>query len=423
MKNRMTSAAVALAALVAGAADFAPKANDGKAIQAAIDAAHAAGGGRVVLEKGTYVSGTLDLKSHVELHVSEGTTILGHSDFNKYDDVDDPRIGKQPEKCTKVFISCMDAEDVAITGGGTIDGQGPMFYNTNVPPWSIRYEKPPTPRPRMLQFYKCRHVRFTDVTFKDSPGWTCWMRNCEDIEVSRLKIHGDLKMINNDGLHFDGCKRIRVGDSDFRTGDDSIVFRAITAPDGNLYDELGEDLVVSNCVLHSACQGVRLGCPSDGLIRNALFKNCAFLGRNGVQCGHPFRYLRLPNRGHNAMENIVFEDCTMDLSGYPIMFFVDQGIKLRSYGNTTFRNLRFKSAKPIMLQGTVDSPVENVRLEDVTGAVANGGPMILDCVKNISMDRVSVSVESESLTSSAIRRFIHNLFDLTESQERKGKAK
>jgi hypothetical protein len=123
------------------------------------------------------------------------------------------------------------------------------------------------------------------------------------------------------------------------------------------------------------------------------------------------------------MENIVFEDCTMDLSGYPIMFFVDQGIKLRSYGNTTFRNLRFKSAKPLMLQGTVDSPVENVRLEDVTGAVANGGPMILDCVKNISMDRVSVSVESESLTSSAIRRFIHNLFDLTESQERKGKAK
>ena len=123
------------------------------------------------------------------------------------------------------------------------------------------------------------------------------------------------------------------------------------------------------------------------------------------------------------MENIVFEDCTMDLSGYPIMFFVDQGIKLRSYGNTTFRNLRIKSAKPILLQGTADSPVENVRLENVTGTVEKGGPMMLDCVKNISMDRVSVAVESENRSSSAIRRLVHDLFDLTESQERKEKTK
>ena len=80
---------VLFAALLSNAADFVPSARTGAAIQQAIDAANAAGGGRVVLEKGTYPSGTIYLKSHVELHVPEGATILGNDTPDGYDDVDD----------------------------------------------------------------------------------------------------------------------------------------------------------------------------------------------------------------------------------------------------------------------------------------------------------------------------------------------
>ena len=104
-----------VARLFAVAADFVPPAHDGRGIQAAIDAAAAAGGGRVALEPSTYPSGTLYLKSNVELHLPEGATILGYDAPDRYDDVDDPRIGKLPEKSKKVFIAAFDATNVSIT--------------------------------------------------------------------------------------------------------------------------------------------------------------------------------------------------------------------------------------------------------------------------------------------------------------------
>ena len=126
------------------AADFTPAERTGAAIQKAIDAAFAAGGGRVVLERdAVYPSGTLYLKSHVELHVPEGTVIRGGGASADYDDVDDPRIGRKPEKSTKVFIACLDSEDVSITGKGTIDGQGVKFYDTTMDLWGRFCQKPP----------------------------------------------------------------------------------------------------------------------------------------------------------------------------------------------------------------------------------------------------------------------------------------
>ena len=141
-----------LCILPARAADFTPSERTGAAIQKAIDAAFEAGGGRVALEKDAiYPSGTLYLKSRVELHVPEGTVILGGGSSSDYDDVDDPRIGRRPEKSTKVFIACLDGEDVSITGKGTVDGQGVKFYDVNSVLWGRFYKKPPHPRPRMIQ--------------------------------------------------------------------------------------------------------------------------------------------------------------------------------------------------------------------------------------------------------------------------------
>ena len=228
-------------------ADFVPDGRTGDAIQRAIDAANAAGGGRVTLERGIYESGTIYLKSHVELHIPEGAVLRGAARPEDYDDVDDPRITKAPEKSKKAFIACIGAEDVSITGSGVIDGQGPCFYDTTKRQWGM-YAKPPHPRPRMIEFVKCRNVRFSDITFKDSPGWTCWIRMCDDFSAERVKIHADQLMINNDGFHMDGCRRVRIRNCDLKTGDDCIVMRAIQSPCGD--SRLCEDMLVEDCNLN-----------------------------------------------------------------------------------------------------------------------------------------------------------------------------
>ena len=333
-----------------------------------------------MLEKAVYSSGTIYLKSNVELHVPEGATILGKDTPDAYDDVDDPRIGVQPELSAKAFIACLDAENVAITGGGVIDGQGVKFYDTE----NIRgrfFVKPPRPRPRMIQFFKCKNVRFEDITFKDSPGWTCWIRHCEDFSAERVKIAGDQRMINNDGFHIDSCRRVRIRRCDIKSGDDCVIMRAIRSQDGGF--DVCEDMVVEDCSLDSACQCVRLSCPSDGTIRHGVFHNLKMRGHNGVLSGHPVAYLRKGESGSCMMQDILVENCDIDVWGGAILFNVEPGVTMREFGNVTFRNIRLKSGRPLQFQGTGDTVLRNIRLENITGTVAAEQPIDMRCVENI----------------------------------------
>ena len=151
------------------------------AVQAAIDAAHAAGGGRVVVRKGIHPCGTLHLKSNVELHLEEGAVVQGGTRPEDYEDIIDPLVDIAPEKSRKVFLASIDATNVAVTGIGMFDGRGVNFYDQTIKPGARFFSKPPIPRPRMVQFFRCKGVRFEGVTLKDSPGWTVWLRECEDI--------------------------------------------------------------------------------------------------------------------------------------------------------------------------------------------------------------------------------------------------
>jgi len=385
------------------AKDFIPEAHTGAAIQKAIDAAFASGGGRVALERGVvYQSGTLYLKSRVELNVPEGTVILGGGSPSDYDDVDDPRIGRKPEKSTKVFIACLDGEDVSITGKGVIDGQGAKFYDVNSILWERFYAKPPHPRPRMVEFFNCRNVRFEDITFKDSPGWTCWIRKCENFAAERVKIVADQKMINNDGFHMDSCRHVRIRHCDLKTGDDCVIMRAIRTPGGE--ESVCEDMVVEDCNLDSACQCIRLSCPSDGTIRNGVFRNLKMRGFNGVLSAHPVRYLLDGEHGSCKMENIVVENCDIDVQGSAINFSVEPGVTLRDFGNVTFRKIRLKSKKAIVLNGTGDTPLRNVVFEDASGTVAAENPIDMSNVEGIRFDRFDVRSGRGKRTAAAINK-------------------
>ena len=346
---------------VCRATDFKPAEKSGKGIQAAIDAAAKSGGGRVVLEAGTYPCATLYFKSNVELHLKQGAVLLGSDRWSDYDDVDDPRIGKVPERSKKAFLAAIGCENVAITGEGTVDGQGVAFYDTNVPAGAM-FKKPAHPRTRMCEFVACRNVRFEGVEFKDSPGWTFWIRNCENVTCRNLRIHGDQRMINNDGLHFDGCRHVRVSDCDIKTGDDCVIMRANRMPGGS---SVCEDMIVENCRLDSNCQAIRLGCPSDDTIRDGLFRKLAIRGNNGIASIHPVRYLQPNCTGYCRMENLRVVDCDIDVRGQALLFRVDPGIRLRKFGGVAFSNLVMRAGAKVTLAGTADTPLEGVTFDAV----------------------------------------------------------
>ena len=366
------------------------------AIQAQIDAAAAKGGGRVTVKKGMHPCRTLYLKSGVELHLEDGAVIKGGTKPEDYDDalpLDQiySYSNAVPATATrKAFIFADGAENIAITGKGVIDSSGPAFFDHNSSFGGSRaWAKPPVPRPRMVIFLRCRNIRFEDTTFKDSPVWTMWLRFCEDITVSRINIDAEQRMINSDGIDFDGCRRVRVGDSHFKTGDDCVVLRAIRDERRRDVPVVTEDVVVSNCVFNTPCQGVRIGCPSDDTIRNAVFRNIEFAGANAIGSQQPRHYLTSGDNGYLKTGNILFENWKIESYGRPLELFVGDGIKLRDFGHMTFRNFTVKSDRPFLVRGNAQSPVCDMAFENIRGVV-RGRPFDMAYATDVSFGRIEI---------------------------------
>ena len=372
--------------------DITVKEKNGTAVQRAIDEVAAAGGGRVSLEPGIYPCATIWLRSNVELHIPGGAKLLGSSRPDDYDDFLDPRLDTvAPEGSRKCLLACKDAENVAVTGDGEIDGQGPLFYDRNVPPGEF-FAKPPTPRTRMVQFFRCRNVRFEGVTFRDSPGWTFWLVACEDVRVHRIRIDGCQQMINNDGIDIDSCRRVSVSDSFFRTGDDCLILRAIRrSPDE---PSVCENVVVTNCVLDSRCQAVRVGCPSDDTIRHCRFSNLVCRSRNGIFFENPVRYLRKDCTGYLSASDISFEHLDLSCDDFPIRINVEDGITLRGIERIDFSNIRFRSGRPLFVSGNSGTMLRDIVFSNVSGAVAGPAPLEFRDIDRLRLNDFDVSTET-----------------------------
>jgi polygalacturonase len=357
----------------------------GKSIQAAIDAANEAGGGRVVLEPGVHPSTTLFMKSNVELHISAGAKIQGSDKAEDYPDFRDPGFDAvAPEKSRKCLIAAAHCENVAITGDGEINGAGPAFYDTNVPDGAF-FAKPPHPRPRMIQFFNCRNVRFEGPSFIDSPGWTFWLIACENVKIHRITVTGNQQMINNDGIDIDDCRNVTVSDCVITTGDDCLILRAIRK--GPEHHAVCENVVVTNCVLDSRCQAIRVGCPSDDTIRSCTFGNLVLRGSgNGININNPKRYLMQGCNGYLDLHDILFGNLVIESKRVPIWINVEEGVALRRIGGMTFSNIRIRSENPCRLEGSTETIIEDVRFSEVRCQKA---PIIENC-RRISLNQVEI---------------------------------
>jgi len=364
----------------------------GAGIQKMIETAAAAGGGKVVLGPGIYPSGTLYLKSNIELHLEAGAVILGHPKPEMYDDFRHSGLDMvTPESSRKCLIAAADCENIAVTGQGIINGQGPEFFDrANTAPGKF-FPKPEHPRPRMVQLFRCRNVTVEDVTLLDSPNWTMWLVDCEDVRISRIRIRGCQQMYNNDGIDIDSCRNVTVSDSFFQTGDDCLILRAIRrSPDT---PAICENVLVHHCTLDTPNQGIRMGCPSDDTIRNCKFSGLVFRGRGtGILSYHGYNYLRKNCTGYLHIHDISFDNIDIDTQSHPIRIGNEEGITLRGIQRISFRNIRIRGAKPVVLTGRAPVALEEITLQNVTGTIENNEvPAILSNVRDLKMDNVQLS--------------------------------
>jgi len=226
-----------------------------QAIQKAIDKCSANGGGTVYVPSGTYLTGSLSLKDHVNLNLSKNAVLLASGDLNEY--------SKDQRKLSFILID--GREDVSITGEGTINGQGNLFKIADNSP----------ERPYLVLVNESKNIRIENVTLRNSAKWTLRLYGNSHVIVRGISIYSHTNF-NNDGIDIDS-RDIVISDCIIDCDDDAICFKTETA-------RVCEDAVVTNCVLASNCNFIKFGTASAGGFKNVSVSNCTL--RHASESNH-----------------------------------------------------------------------------------------------------------------------------------------
>lgn len=266
------------------------------AIQKAVDTCAAAGGGRVVVPAGVFVSGPIFLKSNVEFHLVAGAIFRGSRNMEDYPLLDVKGQGYHIDRWWHAsLLTGANLENVAITGSGVLDGQGDVWWKAS----DAGVLK--TIRPMIVWLFDCERVRIADVKLMDSPSWTTVSILCRNETVHNVTVRNPWKPYHNcDGINFVSCSNVRISDCSVDTGDDGITLKtlpdfgmvcgpnpAVTGkwiPDYSKPRIPCENVLVENCIVEHAHSGVGIWAEVVGGMRNIAVNNCIFDGtRVGIR--------------------------------------------------------------------------------------------------------------------------------------------
>ncbi len=339
-----------------------------RAIQSAVNECAAQGGGTVVVPAGTFISGSVELKSNITLHLAPGAVLSGSGKMEDY-----PPLAFRHNELgpTHSLLWAIDRADIRITGEGTIDLNDGAFidfsqYRSDSALCSgvelderQRQETVAShARPRPTQpifFHRCQRLRADGVTIRNAPCWTMTFSVCRDIQVARLTIANNLRTPNCDGLHFCGSKNVRVSDCLFSCGDDCIAVTGITD-----WDEVAENYVISNCVMTSRSAALRLGHQASK-VRNVTVSGLVIKDTN--------RGLAIFARDKGWVENVRIQDVVMETrlfaggwwgKGEPLVLCAAGSGRI---GDISVRNVRADSENSILVIGE-GSNIRDVELSD-----------------------------------------------------------
>jgi polygalacturonase len=279
---------------------------DTAAIQGAIDACAAKGGGIIRLTAGTYLSAPIVLKSNITLQLDKGATLLGSPDHADYPAKIEFRLPTlQP------LVSATNADNVAITGEGTIDGNGESWWLMARTVHDAGVMGNPHPRPRLIVFDHCKHVRVEGVTIQNSPFWQLVPYYCDDVLIRNVRILAPPHSPNTDAVDPFSSSNVRIDHLYADTGDDNIAIKsgAINSPGG---DDPARDITITDCTfLHG--HGLSIGSEIAGGAHNIIAQRIHFEGTdNGI------RVKANRDRG-NEVSDLIFSDIDMKDVKNPIV--------------------------------------------------------------------------------------------------------
>lgn len=240
---------------------------DTGSIQNAINTCHNNGGGYVVFDRGTFVSGTIYMKSNVFLRIEIGAKLLASPSIDDYGlDTHYNRYQNEPE-LDRCFIYAQDCENIGFVGDGEINGNVECFPNKG----SIY-------RPMMIRVLRCTNIKLKDLRLYDTAGWTTAFLDSQKIWATNLDIYND-KRYNGDGLDFDGCSDVFVSNCAITGTDDNLCLQASNK------DYPVRNVHITNCRFTGLCAGLRIGLKSVGSISHVTISNCTFINvwREGIK--------------------------------------------------------------------------------------------------------------------------------------------
>ncbi len=363
-----------------------------KAIQQTIDACAAKGGGTVVIPTGTFISGTLHLRSNINLFLESGAILKGSADLNDYEPY---------EKIHWGLFYTHDAENITISGEGNIDGSGDSFFVLNeakhLPAEATQYTRqkdhfrevksgigdgPVVPKDRpyqMLIFSNCKRVTIKDVFITNSPFWCMHLADCDAVNISGIRLWTNLLAPNADGIDITSCTNVTLANCDIRTGDDAIAIvgynHHFEIPGFEHLHHISENINVTNCNLQSASSGIRIGFLDQNTVRNIHISNTNITNSS--------RGIGIFLRDEGSLENITVSDVYIETklrtgdwwgNGEPIHISAVRGkdsVKLGSIKHVMFNNIICKGENQILLYGTPESIIEDVSFQNIRFELAD----------------------------------------------------
>lgn len=371
--------------------------NAQKAIQKAIDAAAAAGGGTVYFSPGEYSTSTIFLKNNVGLHLEAGATLYATRDSAAYTFT---KGIYSTETDVPILIYGENLSSIALTGRGTIDGQGEQAYQPlkevdkfiteeteNARNSGVEMKRYYALNPKVCLIYltNCKDVKVHDLTLTRSPNWTLHLANCDRVNIRGINLFSSLeKGVNADGIDIDGCRDVTISDCVVHTGDDAICLKS-TSKNGKFSS--CENITINNCTLVSTSTALKIGTESHGNFKNIVFTNSAIKNTN--------RGIGIFVRDGGSVDRVIFSNLTIECNRKHFNWWGDgDPLRFVLLKRTTYSKLG--SIKNVLVQNVIATGQGTSLIAGYKDTTSNGGTPAKD-LENIILSNVSLHMQAESL--------------------------
>ena len=392
-----------------------------EAFRKAVAACNKAGGGRVVVPAGTFLTGPIHLLSNVNLHVSEGATVRFSRNPKDYLPLVFTRWEGMELMNYSPFVYAFGQKNVAVTGAGTLDGNsddehwwpwkgqarhgwkkgGPNqakarksleeMTEAGVPVARRVFGEGHYLRPQFIQPYRCTNVLIEGVTVRSSPMWEINPVLCTNVTVRgvRVQSHGP----NNDGCNPESCKDVLIEGCYFDTGDDCIAVKSGRNADGRRLAVPTENVVIRDCTMKDGHGGITVGSEISGGVRNLFAEDCRLDSPN---LDHALRVKNNAMRG-GLLEDLYFRNIQVGQVAHAVItidFNYEEGAKgrftpvVRDFVVENLRSGRSKHALDV--QGFENAPIYGLRLKDCTFENVERGSVVAN-LKNPAFENVRVN--------------------------------